>query len=55
MSIRIAVGSTNPCKIEAVREAFQSMPMCQSLDIEILSIDADSGQFYFVIYCDFVD
>lgn len=47
MIIRIAVGSNNPCKINAVREAFTDMfQQRQDVEIVISSIDAESGKAY---------
>ncbi|KAL3773742.1 hypothetical protein HJC23_012023 [Cyclotella cryptica] len=50
MIIRVAVGSTNPCKIEAVREAFHDMignqqqnDMQNDVKVLISSFDAASG------------
>lgn len=45
MIIRIAVGSTNPCKIEAVREAFSGVFRKQNENVEIviLPFSAESG------------
>ena len=42
-TVRIAVGSTNPCKIEAVRRAFHQVFCSDDVKIEISSYSVPSG------------
>lgn len=44
--IKVAVGSTNPCKIEAVRDAFTDIFQKQqgNFEIVVLPFNAESGK-----------